>query len=249
MWKKFKDRFYYLKEWYLKFTTYPKHTLNLDDHFDYDEYWKKKRGQVRSRMLGKWQKRRADLVVHYLKDTGSCTIGDIGSGGGEVLEYIKEHSHVTHAYAYDSSDYALENSKEIGAEPVKIDIVNESDLAKIRPSDYMLLFEILEHVPAPEKLLARAYSQAQKGVFFSFPNTGFFIFRYRLMFMGKFPMQWLNHPSEHLRFWTKKDLHWWLHALGYKKYTVNYYVGVPLLRTIWPALFAAGFFVKLDKEF
>ncbi len=246
MLKKIKDKLYFLKVWYLKLTIYPKQTLNLDDHFNYDEYWKKKRGEKRTRALGIWQKRRADVIVSYLKDAGPITIGDIGSGGGEVLDYIKQHAKVTKAYAYDSSDYALLNAQEIGAIPVKMDIVVESELQKILPSDYMILCEILEHVPASEKLLDRAYKQANKGVFFSFPNTGFFVFRLRLL-SGKFPMQWLNHPSEHLRFWTKRDLIWWLKALGYKNYKIHYYVGVPFLRSVWPAMFAAGFLVKLDK--
>jgi SAM-dependent methyltransferase len=244
--KKIKDVLYVTKEWVKKVFIYPQQKIAHDGHFDYDQYWKVKRG-THMQALGRWQKKRAEKVIESLKNEQNITINDIGSGSGEVLVYIRDHLSVSSAIAYDSSDYALERAKEVGLKTVKMNINVESDHQKIGPADYSLMFEILEHVHGSEKLLKHAYDVSKKGVFFSFPNTGFCIHRFRLLF-GKFPLQWANHPGEHLRFWTNADLKWWLKALGYKDYKIHYYIGVPFLKNIWPGMFAAGFLVFIPKD-
>jgi len=72
------------------------------------------------------------------------------------------------------------------------------------------------------------------------------VYRLRLLF-GKFPAQWRVHPGEHVRFWTARDLRWWLLAQGIENYKIFYYEGIPLLNKIVPSLFAAGFVVYIQK--
>ena len=61
-------------------------------------------------------------------------------------------------------------------------------------------------------------------------------------------MQWTLHPGEHLRFWTYRDLKWWLNELSLiDKSTVHIYEGIPLLNKLWRGLFGAGFIVKIEK--
>ena len=63
---------------------------------------------------------------------------------------------------------------------------------------------------SPEEfLLELLENKSIEKVFFSIPNSGFFMHRIRYM-LGRFPLQWIVNPNEHIRFWTLKDLIWWL---------------------------------------
>lgn len=243
--KTIRERFYFIKTWYRDIFQYPKNTLRLEHNLDYDAYWEKKRGLAVG-TLSDWQKARADIIIQELPSDMPISIGDIGCGEGSILKYIQEHVSVTDAMGYDSSAFVLQKANDIGIKTKMLDIRDESQLASIEPADYMLLLELLEHIPHSEKVLAAAYQKARRGVFFSFPNSGFFIYRLRLLF-GKFPKQWINFPNEHLRFWTASDVRWWLPALGYRTYHAHYYKGIPFLNKLWPALFAAGQLVFLEK--
>ena len=89
--------------------------------------------------------------------------------------------------------------------------------------------------------------KAKKGVFFSVPNSGYISYRLRLLF-GSFPVQWKIHPGEHLRFWTYKDIKWWLKQLNlYHKSEIYVYEGIPFLNKIWKNLFGAGILVYIKK--
>ncbi|MEK7177169.1 MAG: class I SAM-dependent methyltransferase [Patescibacteria group bacterium] len=246
--KKIKNSLYTSKEWLKRMYVYPRDRIIPGDHFNYDEYWKEKRGEKYIGSLGSWQKKRAEIASSIISKSNGVSINDIGSGAGEVLLYIKNHTLIKQATCYDSSTYALDIAKSLGLETKKFDLNNKGDYSKIQLADFTIMFEVLEHVPGSEELLKFAYDSSRKGVLFSFPNTGFFIHRFRLFFFGKFPMQWARHPAEHLRFWTKRDLLWWLKAQGYENYKVRYYVGVPVLKNIWPNMFAAGFFVEIIKN-
>lgn len=243
---KIKYSLYNWKEWLKRLYVYPQETIGVDNYFDYDSYWKERRGEYMGR-LGFWQAKRANLAATIILNHGGESVNDIGSGAGEVLRTVKEKAGLKSAVAFDSSPYALEIAKSIGLETELFDVNEEKEFGHIREADFTLLFEILEHIPGSEALLKKSFDSSKKGVLFSFPNTGFFIHRFRLFFFGKFPLQWTKHPREHLRFWTKPDLIWWLNAQGYKKFKIHYYVGIPILKDIWPNMFAAGFFVEILK--
>lgn len=245
--KKIKDYLYVAKEWLKLMYVYPEATIVSGDHFNYDEYWKKKRGEKYMGSLGEWQRKRAILASKIISFSNSESVNDIGSGAGEVLLYIKDNAKLKKATCYDSSEYALLIAKTLGLETNIFDVNKREDYENINQADFTMLFEILEHVPGAEELLKFAYDKSNSGVLFSFPNTAFLIHRFRLFFFGKFPLQWKKHPAEHLRFWTHTDLKWWLKAQGYDNYKIYPYVGVPFLKNIWPNMFAAGFFVNLKK--
>jgi len=216
------------------------------DKVDYDSYWKDKRGSSIG-SISDWQRERASYVIRKLKNETQISICDIACGDGSILNNISQKVNTSKLIGTDISTFALDKAKSFGVETVLLDIGNVDELNKIPEADYLLLFEILEHVPHSEELLAEAFGKADRGVFFSFPNTGFFVHRMRLMF-GKFPMQWRLFPGEHVRFWTKKDLKWWLDSLGYKNYEVYYYKGLPILNILMPGLFAAAFVVYIPKN-
>lgn len=212
---------------------------------DYDKYWSDKRGKNMG-ALSDWQKSRARYIVETLKNKGQFSFVDIGCGDGAVLNYLKQQGVVSRAVGIDISPLALESAKRFGIETIQADITDKQFLKEIPATDYVILFETLEHIGHAEEMLKVACENSEKGVFLSFPNTGFLTYRLRLL-LGKFPLQWRLYPGEHLRFWTAADLRWWLNSLGYKNYKIFYYKGVPVLNKIMPALFAAGFVVHLGK--
>lgn len=243
--QKLKKWLYPLKLWYQDIFQYPKDVLRLEHDLNYDVYWDVKRGAAVG-TLSDWQKARADIIMRELPPGTRVSLSDIGCGEGSILRYIKKHALISEATGYDSSAFVLQKANDIGIRTKMLDIRDEGQLASIEPADYMLLLEVLEHIPNSEKVLAVTYERARKGVFLSFPNSGFFTHRLRLLF-GKFPKQWINFPNEHLRFWTIHDVKWWLKALGYKEYRMYYYKGIPLLNIIRPEFFAAGQIIFLEK--
>ncbi len=248
MFKFFKEKLYFLKRWYVLIFTYPQHTLQVEESLDYDTYWKEKRGAVSgasARTISRNEALRADYVALKI-GTEEVTIGDIASGPGVIFNYLRGKLKIKKYVGYEYSDYALEVAGSLGMEGKKFDINSEEDIADIEPADYFLLLEILEHIPHSEKVLDSVFRKAEKGVFFSFPNSGNFLYRLRVLF-GRMPAQWVKFPNEHLRFWTYTDLTWWLKALGYTNYEIYGYRGVPFLEKVLPGLFAGSFVVFLKK--
>ncbi len=239
-----RNTLYLIKEFFVRLYRYPVATLSYEP-IDYDAYWANKRESGLGK-LSRWPKQRADMALLYMDRDTDISVLDVGCGDGAVLAYLKQHAHVSRAIGVDVSGAALKRASENGIETIR----PESDVFKSLPQDlvvdYVLLFEVLEHVATPEEYLKQMLSIARKGVFFSFPNTGYIHHRLRLLF-GAFPLQWQVHPGEHVRFWTYRDLVWWLQALGFNTYKVHVYEGVPVLRNMWPSLFGQALFVYLPK--
>jgi methionine biosynthesis protein MetW len=213
---------------------------------DYSAYWSEKRGKSLG-ALSSWQKARADFMLSCLANEEGVSIVDIGCGDGSILNYIKKKTSVSKAIGIDVSSAALEKARSFGIETMQADINNPCFLDAVPVADYISLFEILEHIPDSEAMLKAAYGRVSRGIFFSFPNTGFFTHRFRLL-LGRFPAQWRIRPNEHLRFWTLADLKWWLRAQGYFGWHIHCYKGMSVMNKIWPSLFAAAFIVYLPKN-
>lgn len=225
-------------------------TIRISDiDTDYDDYWKEKRGKNIG-TLSSWQKDRADFILNTLnlsKQKG-ITIADVGCGDGSILLYLKNNcSEITQCIGYDSSKYALIHAKGFGIETYLVDVSKTETYKELQEADYYLLLETLEHISQSEILLKEALIKSRKGVFFSFPNTGYLTYRMRLLF-GKFPLQWRVFPNEHVRYWTLTDVKWWLRALGITKYEIMCYKGVPFLNRIAPSLFGAAIIVYIGKS-
>jgi len=241
--KNLKIFLYRIKEEAKSILFYPVKTIALTP-MDYDSYWRSKRTEDNLSTLSSWQKDRALIILKTLRYKKDIRIIDVGCGTGNILAFLKEQASVKEMVGIDSSEVALTEAASLGVETIlSTDLL--SALQKVKKADYVLFLEVLEHVADAEALLKQGMETATQGVFFSVPNTGFFTYRLRLLF-GKFPLQWRVHPGEHVRFWTKSDLIWWLKALGISKYTLTTYKGVPLLSKLFPSLFAAAFVVSVD---
>lgn len=223
---------------------YPECDYGENFSVDYDRYWKKRRGG-NGPFFSKWQKQRADQTLDII-EPGSSVL-DIACGDGAALNYMHEKAGVK-GYGVDIDPSVLKIANDLGIETVCIDINNVDYVNSLPIVDYVTAFEILEHMPVPEILVANILKKANKGLIFSVPNSGYYAHRLRFLF-GKFPLQWIVHPGEHLRFWTVSDMEFWIQSLGCEIEKMVLYEGLPILNKIFPKLFAQGIivFVK-DKK-
>lgn len=211
---------------------------------DYDAYWEDKRGKAMGN-ANTFQTLRARWIASRVQDGDSVL--DIGSGDGAVLLKLASLRQLD-LIAVDVSQKALDFLATQGIRTMRADITNTAATADLPDADHILLLEVLEHLPDPERFLADIEHKARKSVVFSFPNTGYVMHRLRFL-LGRFPLQWRTHPGEHLRFWTLADLQWWLRSMGLTdRAVIHVYEGIPLLNRIWKGLFGAAFIVQINAR-
>jgi methionine biosynthesis protein MetW len=232
---------YKLKQDLLSLGKYPVSKLS-GDKVDYDQYWSKRRSGTQA-VLSRWQKHRADIILEMI-GSGSSVM-DLGCGDGAVLKYLREKGGIE-GVGVDISDKVLAQAKEIGITAIKKDITDLNGLDDLPEVDYILGLEIIEHMPNPEEFIFRIKEKSKNGMIFSFPNSGYYAHRLRLLF-GRFPAQWVSHPGEHLRFWTVRDVSWWTGAMDLKLEKLIVYEGLPFLNRIFPSVFGRGIIIKLSR--
>ena len=147
----------------------------------------------------------------------------------------------------DYNELALEQAKRRGLDTLFLDLNDEKNWNDVPPCDYLTGFEILEHLANPEKFILFVKNKVRKGLIFSVPNSGYYQHRVRLL-LGRFPLQWIVHPGEHLRFWTAKDIVDWVGFLGLKLEKKIIYEGLPGLNNLLPSLFGQGIIIYIKNE-
>lgn len=203
---------------------------------DYDVYWD---GKARSGLghLSEWRRRRAAAFAELVAP-GSRVL-DLGVGDGALLAYLIAQRGVVGS-GLDVSPKAVAFCRAQGLDVALADLNQPVADLIAEPVDYIILSEIIEHLPDPESLLQSLRPHARQGLIVSIPNTGFYQHRLRLL-LGRFPLQWVVTPGEHLRFWTRADFRWWARQINFVIAREVPYEGTPGLRRAWPGLFAAAF--------
>lgn len=202
---------------------------------DYDEYWS-------SRSVDDVHPR-FDLIAQ-LVPRGSHVL-DIGCGDGSLLLHLAATRGAA-GVGVDVSTVAVEHARARG---VACDVVDITDPAYRVPAeiDVVIISEVLEHIPDPESVLERIREGGPAQVIVTVPNTGYLEHRLRLLF-GRFPVQWLLHPGEHLRFWTVRDFRVMAAVTGFTVRRVIPALGwFPMAR--WrPSLFASQIIYDLSTH-
>ncbi len=207
---------------------------------DYDAYWESK-AQAGLGRLSPWRRRRAEAFAALI-EPGSRVL-DLGAGDGALLAYLINARGVLGS-GLDVSPKAVAFCRAQGLDVALADLNRPVASFIAEPVDYIVLSEIIEHLPDPESLLHSLRPLARRGLIVSIPNTGFHQHRLRLL-LGRFPLQWVVTPGEHLRFWTRADFRWWARQMGFEIAREIPYEGTPGLRRLWPGLFAAAFVYHL----
>jgi methionine biosynthesis protein MetW len=210
---------------------------------DYDAYWDAK-ARAGLGELSPWRLKRA-RVFAGLVEPGARVL-DLGVGDGALLRFLVEQRGVS-GFGLDVSPEAVAFCRDQGLDVARADINRPLSDYLTGPFDYVILSEIIEHLPDPERLLDELRPYIRRGIIVSIPNTGFHQHRLRLLF-GRFPLQWVVTPGEHLRFWTRADFHWWARQLDFAIIREVPYEGTPGLKNLWPGLFAAAFVYHLSDE-
>lgn len=208
---------------------------------DYDEYWERKRG-LNMGSLSAFQLDRVRAIAEVMLEGASVL--DVGCGDGAILQHLIENKAVD-AHGVDISERAVAHCRAQGFDVRLADVTQPEALDALAEYDYIILSEIIEHIPKPEDLLGGLRGHVRRAFIISVPNTGYVWHRLRLL-LGRFPLQWLAHPGEHLRFWTHVDFLWWADWLGYRVQAAIPYQGTPVLKHLWPNLFASGMVYVLE---
>lgn len=210
---------------------------------DYDVYWDSKLKDSIGQ-LSEWRRRRAQVFTDLVSD--GDRVLDLGVGDGALLLYMLKQKRIE-ALGLDVSAKAVEYCRGQGLNVILADINRPISDFLEGQYDYIICSEIIEHLPDPESLLNSLRPFVRKGIIVSIPNTGYHQHRLRLL-LGRFPLQWVVTPGEHLRFWTRADFHWWARQLGFRIVQEVPYEGTPGLKALWPSLFAAAFVYVLKDQ-
>lgn len=202
---------------------------------DYDAYWKERGPLVYST--------RFDAIARLI-EPGSSVL-DLGCGSGACLKRLEDKLGVE-GEGVDVSAASMAMCAALGVKASRADITAPS-FRPARIYDYIVVSEVLEHIPDPEGLLARLRGNFTKGLVVTVPNTGYYLHRLRLLF-GRFPVQWTTHPGEHLRFWTLKDFRSWTRHNGFAIVRMTTHTGFLFLHGLLPSLFADSIVCLLKEE-
>lgn len=202
---------------------------------DYDAYWREKAMRSRAQ-LASWRLRRAHVFASLLSP--GDRVLDLGVGDGAILHHLVTERQIV-AQGLDISPDAVRFCREQGLRVDLADLARPFETLPDGSWDYAILSEVLEHLPNPEQLLEALRPRVRNALIVSVPNSGFITHRLRLL-LGRFPLQWVVWPGEHLRFWTITDFAWWTLHLDFTIVGQHPYEGVRVLRRWWPTLFAAG---------
>ncbi len=203
---------------------------------DYETYWAEREpGSVQARF---------EILAGQL-DRGE-TLLDVGCGDGAMLEYLARERGIRGS-GLDISTRAVEAALRRGVD-ARVQTLADFRRDTTARFDHVVMSEVLEHVPDPESFVRDGWALATRALWLTFPNIAYFPHRLRLL-CGRFPVQWVAFPGEHLRFWSVPDFRRWLAALGLPAsawYPTNG-VTVAGLHRAWPNLLANQILVRIDR--
>jgi len=226
---------YYLKKPFSLFRDIFFYATPRLESMDYSGYWLTRGESTYTRRYS---------LFSELIEPGS-SLFDIGCGDGCAIRHLTEERGVS-GEGVDLSAPAVEIAVRKGTKASVADIT-APDFRITGTYDYILISEVIEHIGKPEDLVRKTKGHFRKGLIISIPNTGHYIHRLRLLF-GRFPVQWMIHPGEHLRFWTLRDFKKWADWLGFEIVAHKSNTGFIGLYHLFPGLFADNLVFLLREK-
>lgn len=179
---------------------------NIPDILEYNRYWEHRGWKISSKMNN-----RENIAVGIVP-SGAKVI-DMGCGNSMLPLKLKEKG--VNITVSDVSHKVLDGYAEYGINGVLSDLEKLNSGVFSEKYDYMILFEVLEHLRYPEEVI-KHLSKHTDNFLITVPNSAAYYYRFGLMLNGRFFTQWVHHPSEHLRYWSHIDFVDWLEAMGLK---------------------------------
>jgi len=204
---------------------------------DYDAYW-------RERGAGGMHPRFA-IIAEGVREGESVL--DVGCGNGALLHYLKQTRHIRER-GVDVSETGVALARANGLDARAGLLGGPGTVEPGERFDHVVLTEVIEHVADAEGLLAQVWSHTDRCLWVTFPNIAYFPHRWRLA-LGRFPIQWVLFPGEHLRFWSLPDFREWAVGAGLPEPAVLPSNGLVLgnLHRVWPNLFANQIVMRFDR--
>ncbi|HBD25128.1 MAG: hypothetical protein A2566_02170 [Candidatus Zambryskibacteria bacterium RIFOXYD1_FULL_40_13] len=171
-------------------------------NFNYDSYWQGRDFKIRNKLF-----EREVIFSDWIKDRSKVL--DVAVGNSYLPVYLKEKKGCE-VVVYDLVPKVIDEYKKHGITAEAKSIYDTAKETNIK-YDYIVMSEILEHLPTPEDTIVQI-SKLTDYLVISIPNSAFYRFRLQLLF-GRFFKQWVHHPSEHLRFWSHTDFLDWFSSL------------------------------------
>ena len=202
---------------------------------DYDAYW-------RHRAPGGLQPR-FEIIARGIAEGASVV--DVGCGDGVMLEFLAATRRVQ-PLGIDVSGEAVRRAALRGV-PARVQTIG--DLRRAGETfDHVVMSEVVEHVADAESFVADAWALARQTLWLTFPNIAYFPHRLRLL-SGKFPVQWVVFPGEHLRFWSVPDFRAWMTSLSLPAPSITASNGFTFagMHRLWPNLFGNQIVVRCDR--
>ncbi len=175
------------------------HPYSLET-MDYDAYWSQRPDYS--------MQPRFPLIAKSIRQQSSVL--DVGCGDGALLAYLQQTRQIQ-ALGIDISRVAIQRAAARGVS-ARVQTLQDLAATTTTPFDYVVMSEVIEHVPDPEDFVHLGASLARFALILTFPNIAYWPHRLRLL-SGRFPIQWAYHPGEHLRFWSLPDFVFWLRQL------------------------------------
>jgi methionine biosynthesis protein MetW len=193
---------------------------------DYDDYWENRAvDEIHPRFR----------LIARMVSPGSRVL-DVGCGDGSLLIHLESARH-TKGLGLDISEVAVAHARGRGVRCEVADVTSQSFVLP-QGFDVVIISEVLEHIPDPESLLSKVRDAGVARLIVTVPNTGYLEHRLRLLF-GRFPIQWLVHPGEHLRFWTIADFTGTAESTGFRVARVVPVLGWFPFARFRPSLFSS----------
>lgn len=193
---------------------------------NYDSYWK-----FRVRDIKKIPKKlslREKIVFSLIKP--KTKVMDFGCGFSPLLKYLKKNEH--NVMGFDISEIAVRFQNK---NKIRSILIKDKNYLRFGSFDYIILTEVLEHIVNPEGLIFELKGKT-KYFIIAIPNSAYFAYRLKLFFRGRISMQWMYHPSEHLRYWSHVEFIEWANALGLKLIKYQCVRGILSSVNVWPNL-------------